>query len=372
MHPILGSVIVSAELAVQRKIALQNACRCTEHVVSGSKPQATAPYAIPHRSPSGSRLRLLCAVLFGRLIGVEGSGRLVGMIRIATRGSALALVQARLVAGGLRAVGGGECELVVVSTAGDDDPDRPIHEFGGAGVFTKAVERAVLDGLADAAVHSHKDLPTEGTPGLCIAAIPERAAAGDLLLIRSAAVDRGRRPWMLRAGACVGTSSARRRAQLVERDGRAVPVDIRGNVPTRLARLRDGVVDGLIVARAGLDRLRADVSAFEAVDLLALDVLPAPAQGAMAVQCRVDDAETAEALRAIHHEVTGTAVAAERGLLALVQGGCSVALGCLATVSAEGVSMRAYLHRDGIARRCVVEGGSAEDVAGAALLALTR
>lgn len=246
------------------------------------------------------------------------------VVRIATRASDLALWQARWVAERLRALGV-DPRLVEVTTAGDAST-APVAELG-IGVFVKAVQEAVLDGRADLAVHSFKDLPAAPAGGLELAAVPERAAAHDVLLLRPPAHDPDGGILRAAAGARIGTGAVRRVAQLAALRPDLPPVPLRGNVPTRVARLRAGdAFDGLLLAAAGLDRLGLDLTGLVRVDLDPVAWLPAPAQGALALEIRRGD-PLGDVLTDVH-DVRGFApIAAERGLLALLDAGCQLALG---------------------------------------------
>lgn len=241
-------------------------------------------------------------------------------MRAATRGSRLARTQTDLVAGLL----GVDVEPVVVQTQGDRQTDVPIWELGGRGVFVKEVQAAVLDGRADFAVHSAKDLPSAPVEGLVIAAVPERADARDALV--------GRRFDALPPGARVGTGSVRRRAQLAWLRPDLTFAGLRGNIDTRLAKA--GGFAAIVVAAAALDRLgrMADVAEVLATNLL----IPQVGQGALAVECRADDEETLTALAAIDHRPSRLAVEAERAWLAEVGGGCDLPVGAYARVDGDG------------------------------------
>ncbi len=286
------------------------------------------------------------------------------MLRIATRGSELALWQANWVRDGLGRAGDLNVELVVLKTKGDRVLDRALSSIEGKGFFTKEIEEALLSGRAEVAVHSYKDLPTEPVPGLIVAAVPPRGAVNDLLLIRRDQVDRSEEPWPLPRGARVGTGATRRIAQL--RAGRpdVRVVEIRGNVQTRVRKVRAGTCDAVILAQAGLDRLGLDLSDMLVVDLLETGFLPAPAQGALAVQCRENDPETTALLQALHDEETATCVEAERRLLTLFQGGCSLPLGCTAGITNGIIKLRAnWLKAEGDMRSCTVRSNEVESVA---------
>jgi hydroxymethylbilane synthase len=280
------------------------------------------------------------------LRGVRGRPGEGTLVRIATRSSALALHQAQSIAAELEALGCG-VELVRIETQGDRDMS-PFAALGGQGFFTKAVQEALLDGRADLAVHSHKDLPSAPTPGLEIGAVPARADARDVLVIRPDAVDAARGPLPLRPGAAVGTSAARRRDQL----GRMRPDlelrEMRGNVPTRLRKLREGAADALVLAAAGLDRLELDLEGLTAVRLEPETFVPAPAQGALALEIRRGDDALAALLTEIHDLQAALTVSAERGLMAMLQGGCQLALGAHARLDGGTVRLRAYYEGDAV------------------------
>lgn len=283
-----------------------------------------------------------------------------GTIRIATRKSELALWQAEFVRSRLVALGH-EVELVPVVTQGDVD-SRPFNRLEGQGFFTKAVQDAVLDGRADLAVHSHKDLPSQQAPGLEVAAVPERADARDVLLVNMSAFSGHHRPLPLDRGARVGTSAARRRKQLAALRPDLELAELRGNVPTRVAKLRNGDYDAIVLAAAGLSRLRLDLAGLETL-VLAPDVLvPAPAQGALALEIRRSDYRLASLLTDLHSVADYRAISAERGLMAMLQGGCQLALGAHAEVAGDNVRLRGWYEGSAV----VVEHSSPE---GAAMLA---
>ncbi len=248
-------------------------------------------------------------------------------LRVATRGSEQARAQAGHVAERLAAATGRPVELVLIETSGDRVRDRPIWEIGGQGVFTKEVQHAVLEGRADVAVHSAKDLPSSWTTeGLVLACVPERADPRDALA-GVALAD-------LADGATIATGSTRRRTQLAHRRPDLRFVGLRGNIPTRIARASDADVDAVVVAVAGAtwvglaDHL-ADV--FEVSTMV-----PQVGQGALAIECRVGDDATIEAVRAIEHGPSRRRVDAERAFLAHLGGGCELPVGAHATVRADG------------------------------------
>ena len=242
-------------------------------------------------------------------------------LRVATRGSELARWQARRVA----ALLGADTELVVVSTSGDERPDVPIHAVGGTGIFVKEVQQAVLDGRADLAVHSAKDLPASDAPdGLVLAAVPERADPRDALV--------GSTLHALPPGARVATGSVRRRAQLAALRPDLTFAELRGNIATRLSRAPEFAA--VVVAAAALERLGL---ADRADDILEPSVmLPQVAQGALAVECRTDDHDSLARVAAIDDARAHLAVGAERAYLAELGGGCDLPCGALAAVDDRG------------------------------------
>jgi hydroxymethylbilane synthase len=251
-------------------------------------------------------------------------------LRVATRQSALARWQADHVAGLLRAAHSGvDVELVFVRTTGDVRADVPLHSIGGQGVFVREVQQAVLDGRADLAVHSAKDLRSSPTPGLRIAAVPPRADARDALS--------GRRLDALASGATVATGSVRRRTQLARLRPDLVFVELRGNVDSRLAKIPEG--GAIVVALAALQRLghedRAD-------HVLGLDeMVPQVGQGALAVEVATDD--VAALVATIDHSPSHSCLDAERAFLAELGGGCELPAGAYAEMSGGDLSMRAFL-----------------------------
>lgn len=269
-------------------------------------------------------------------------------LRVATRGSALALWQARHVADLIEAAGGAPTEMVVTETTGDRRADVPIHEIGGTGVFAKEVQAAVLDGRADLAVHSAKDLTSTPTEGLVIAAVPARGDARDALV--------GARLSELADGAEVATGSVRRRAQLAALRPDLRFVELRGNIGTRLAKAADH--DAIVVARAALDRLGERPAV---VDTLAPDVVvPQVGQGALAVECREEDDELRGFLASLEDPGTRRAVDTERAFLATLGGGCDLPVGAHAVVGGDGVVALTGLVAD-LDGRTVVRGEDTGD-----------
>jgi hydroxymethylbilane synthase len=266
------------------------------------------------------------------------------VLRVATRASALARWQAERVVELL----GGDAEYVVVSTTGDERRDLPIHSMGGAGVFVKEVEQAVLDGRADLAVHSAKDLPSATPAGLVLGAVPERGDPRDAL-VGSGLAD-------VPTGGRVGTGSVRRRAQLAALRPDLGFGELRGNIPTRLEKAAQ--FDAVVLAAAALDRLGLGDRIAERVDPGV--VLPQVAQGALAVECRAGDHALRDLLAGIDDEGVRRAVTAERAYLAELGGGCNLPCGALAEAAGDGtVALEALLASlDGrVALRVRVEGG---------------
>jgi hydroxymethylbilane synthase len=216
-----------------------------------------------------------------------------------------------------------ECSEYVITTTGDRVLDRPLPEIGGKGLFTSELEDALLSGEVHAAVHSLKDLPVEDTPGIVVAAIPEREVAHDVLVSADGSTISN-----LPEGARVGTCSLRRTAQLLARRPDLTILPLRGNVDTRVKKVLNGEYDAIVLAQAGLTRLGLQAHISEIFPLEVM--LPAPGQGALAVQCRADDTETLELLAAIHDPLTGAAVGAERAFLSSLGGGCSLPVAAFA------------------------------------------
>jgi hydroxymethylbilane synthase len=253
-----------------------------------------------------------------------------GPWRIATRRSELAQVQAQSVADALKAATGRDAELVPLATIGDDHPERAIEAFDAKGLFVDGTRKAVLDGDCHMVVHSYKDLPTEPADGLIIGAAPRRADPRDALVTREghrlADLPRDRQ-------IVIGTSSPRRKAQINKTRRDVLVQPIRGNIPTRLGKVERGELDGIVIAVAGLLRLKPDTFDLTAVPLEHGEMLHAPAQGALAVECREDDAETRKALaRHVDDDEMRTILTAERELLRALEGGCTAPIGAHAEV----------------------------------------
>jgi hydroxymethylbilane synthase len=258
---------------------------------------------------------------------------------IASRGSRLALTQTSWVASALETAHPGlQTEVLVVKTTGDID-QRPFAEIGGKGIFTSEVERAVAEGTADIAIHAAKDLTAAASPECAIVAVPLREAPGDVVV--GGQGDSGEeRLGTLPKGAVVGTSSIRRRSLLAEFRPDLKVVELRGNIDTRLRKVSEGQVDAAILAAAGLHRLGTEVS----VGPLGPDNwVPAPGQGALAIQARSDRPEIAELLRPLHDAESAACLAAERAFAARLEGSCNVPLGCLAQMRHNNLVLIGYL-----------------------------
>lgn len=253
-------------------------------------------------------------------------------IRIGTRGSKLALWQAQWVAGQLLQRGI-EAEVVVISTSGDTS-NLPLGQIGGQGVFTKEIQREVLSSRIDLAVHSLKDLPTLPNDDLVIAAIPSRETTADCLISRQRL-----RFEQLPGGARIGTGSSRRAAQLRALRTDIQILDIRGNVDSRLRKLEEGLYDAIVLAAAGLTRLK--MMSYVTEQFTEDRMLPAVGQGALGLECRADDMETRQAVSQLDHAPTRAAVEAERELLRCLSAGCLAPVAALATVENNALMLRA-------------------------------
>ncbi len=265
-------------------------------------------------------------------------------LRLGTRGSPLALVQARMVAAALCAAHGwpeDAVEIHIVRTTGDRVQDRPLAEIGGKALWTKELDRALLDGEIDFAVHSMKDVETIRPAAIRIAAMLKRADVRDRLVGAESVAT-------LPEGARIGTSSPRRAAQLRHLRPDLAIVPFRGNVDTRLRKLSDGEAEATLLAAAGLDRLeRPDVGHAIPIDTM----LPAPAQGAVGIEARADDPATLALLAAIDHPETHACVLAERTFLAALGADCHSPVGALATIADDVMTIRAeILSEDGALR----------------------
>lgn len=246
-------------------------------------------------------------------------------IIIGSRGSDLALWQAHHVKSQLENIGC-EVEIKIIKTQGDIIQHLSFDKMEGKGFFTKEIEAALLEKSIDLAVHSHKDLETNPPEGLVIAAVSEREDPADLLLIRKEAVD-ANETFLLKQGAITGTSSARRKSQMMRFRPDIEIKDLRGNVPTRIQKLRDGNYDAILLAKAGVSRLNIDLSEFAIVDLNPREFIPAPAQGVLGLQIRETDTDLAEILRQLDTPEVRRRIAVERGVLNKLDGGCQLPLG---------------------------------------------
>ncbi|AMV37924.1 hydroxymethylbilane synthase [Planctomyces sp. SH-PL62] len=278
-------------------------------------------------------------------------------IRIGTRGSRLARWQAEWVAATLRDRRPGlAVELVEIKTHGDRDRNSPLSAIGGTGLFTKEIQRALLDGTADVAVHSLKDLPTQGPDDLVLAAVPGREDVADALIAPTHKTLEA-----LPAGAKVGTGSIRRRAQILHARPDLAVSSVRGNVETRLNLALDGELDAVILAWAGLHRLGLHDRVTQRLEPPA--ILPAVGQGALGIECRRDDAATRELLGLLDDPDAHRAVVAERRTLAELEGGCMIPMAAWGRTSADGALLLDAAVFDPDGRTCLVASlaGPADD-----------
>ena len=276
-------------------------------------------------------------------------------LRIGTRGSALALWQARSISEALHRITGVQSELVIVKTSGDKFQQTSFSAMGTKGVFIKELEDALLERRVDLAVHSMKDVPTEIPSGLTIAAICKRQDVRDALLSTSGATLEH-----LPAGARVGTSSLRRKSQLLHARSDLQILDVRGNVDTRIEKLKRKDYDAIVLAKAGLDRLGLSANITQ---VLPTEIsLPAAGQGAIGIEARAEDAGTLGILAALNDAETRSGVEAERAVLAGLEGGCQVSIGAWGRVEGgELVLEVAVLSPDGAQRIREKRWGAPED-----------
>jgi hydroxymethylbilane synthase len=265
---------------------------------------------------------------------------MASLLRLGTRGSKLALVQAGLVRDALASAvpalaGSGAIEIVAIRTTGDAIQDRPLSEAGGKGLFVKEIEEALLAGRIDAAAHSMKDMPTAQPPGLEIAGFLPREDARDVLIAGDV-----KRIADLKRGAIVGTSALRRRAQLLHLRPDLQIVNLRGNVDTRVAKREAGVVEATLLALAGLKRLGM---AHVGTPVPEAEILPAVGQGAVCIEIRADDARTRAWLAAIDHKPTSICVAAEHAMLAVLDGSCRTPIAGHAVLSGDSLRLRGLI-----------------------------
>jgi hydroxymethylbilane synthase len=258
-------------------------------------------------------------------------------IVIGTRGSDLALWQAHTVKKQLEDLGQ-SVELKIIKTRGDTIQHLSFDKIEGKGFFTKELEEELLNKTIDLAVHSHKDLETTQPEGLIIAAVSSRENPADLLLVREACVAEGKK-FLLAEGAVVGTSSARRKAQMLKFCPGISLKDIRGNVPTRIQKLRDGQYDAILLARAGVKRLGLELSGLREVEMDVKEYIPAPAQGVLGLQIRSDDRELFSILQPLNDPAVQECIAVERRVLQLFHGGCQLPLGAYCERTASGFEL---------------------------------
>lgn len=252
-------------------------------------------------------------------------------IVIGSRGSDLALWQAHFVKAELEKLGS-TVEIKIIKTQGDQIQHLSFDKLEGKGFFTKEIEDALLNGEIDLAVHSHKDLETTPPAGLMISCVSERANPADILLISKNAVIPSN-AWSLKEEAIVGTSSARRKSQVLAKRPDVKINDLRGNVPTRIDKLRKGDYDAILLAKAGVDRLEIDLSEFEVVVMDPTSFVPAPAQGVLGLQIREGNQELHELLQKMNHPEVQRRIELERKVLNLMDGGCQLPLGVYCTES---------------------------------------
>jgi len=290
-------------------------------------------------------------------------------LRLGTRGSDLAIWQAHRVANLVAERLGRDCSIEIIKTRGDRIQDVAFRKMEGKGFFTKELQDSLLEDRVDLVVHSLKDLPTEEPEGLEVAAIPERADPSDLLLARPGVLLPSHAdPIGLPAGAVVGTSSLRRAAQILALSPEVSIRALRGNVPTRVRKLQEDDYDAILLAAAGVRRLGLDLGDIESHELTPDIMLPAPGQGALAIESRAGDPVT-QPLADLHDVAVARCVEAERTLLQLLGGGCHLPLGCLATEDENGLRLRAVLGEiddEATHARVARVGAAAEDPATAA------
>lgn len=250
---------------------------------------------------------------------------------IGTRGSALARTQTDWVRRFLEQKLDAPVNVQIISTQGDRVTDRPLRELEGSGYFTKELEEALLDNRVDVAVHSYKDMPSLCPTGLVLAAVSAREDASDLLIMRRDAATASADDFWLKEEALVGTSAVRRETQIKAIRPDIRTKDLRGNVPTRLTKLHNGEFDAILLASAGVRRLGLDITEFNVQKLSPSLFVPAPGQGALAIQMRVDDPRITLVNEAIHDDEAFTATRIERQLQALFGGGCGLPLGAFAS-----------------------------------------
>jgi hydroxymethylbilane synthase len=288
------------------------------------------------------------------------------MIRIGTRGSDLALTQAYGIKKDLEQLGAA-AEITIIKTSGDLDQTRPFAEVGAPGLFVRELERALIESRVDMAVHCYKDLPSDSSEELQVVASPLREDPRDRLLIRAQYHERNAEGLPLKQGARVGTASARRLALLKDLRPDLECVHLRGNVPTRINKLQSGDYDAILLASAGINRLelaatRGECDPVQRTGLVEVNLdptrfVPAPSQGALALQVRRGDEDSAKWVRQLDDEKSHRAVLIERNLLALVEAGCQVPFGAIAIENGtENMELLAALEVNGQMRRVSITG----------------
>jgi hydroxymethylbilane synthase len=265
-------------------------------------------------------------------------------IVIGSRGSDLALWQANFIKDALESHQH-KVRIKIIKTQGDRIQHLSFDKMEGKGFFTKELEAALLSSEIDLAVHSYKDLETTQPEGLTIGATSYRANPADLLLVNKDKVDHSR-SWGLAKGSTLGTSSARRKMQALKHRPDLTIKDIRGNVPTRIQKLRDGLFDAIVLAKAGVERLKLDLGEFHSYEFDPTEFIPAPAQGVLACQIREDDQRLRQALSPIHNPEVAEQVSVERKILNLFQGGCQLPFGAYCRKTSQGYELRAIVSED--------------------------
>jgi hydroxymethylbilane synthase len=283
---------------------------------------------------------------------------------IGTRGSALAKTQTNWVRRFIEEKLDAPVDVIIISTQGDRVTDRPLRELEGSGYFTKELEQALLDRRIDVAVHSYKDMPSQSPDGLALAAVSTREDVADLLIMRRDAVTLPAGDFYLRPGAVIGTSAVRRDAQIRALRPDLKTKDLRGNVPTRLTKLHNGDYDAILLASAGVRRLGFDLNEFHVVRLEPSRFVPAPGQGALAIQMRADDERLPLIKEALHNETSFTATCIERKVQALFGGGCGLPLGVNAALDHDTWVVEGFWFSESTgAVRATVRGTDADKLA---------
>lgn len=285
-------------------------------------------------------------------------------IKIGSRGSDLALWQAHFVQAELEKLGH-EVSIQIIVTKGDRIQDLSFDKIEGKGFFTKEIESALLNKEIDLAVHSHKDLETSNPEGLTIGAVSYRENPTDMLLIKKTSVH-AENPLSLGDQATVGTSSARRKTQLLRFNPNLNIIDLRGNVPTRIDKLRTQNYDAIVLASAGVQRLKLDLSDFKVIELNPTEFVPAPAQGVLGLQIREGDTALQEVLDNLNHKDVASQIKIERDVLRLLEGGCQLPLGVYCEQQDENWTIyTAYAEsKDEVATVSVYETTDSESIAG--------